>query len=72
MKISTKTLAIAALSLAMVFTTTAKAASHNASLGVVDFKVCVENSKFGKEEQKSFEALKAHMVASLEETEKEL
>lgn len=37
---------------------------------IVNFKTCVENSKIGKQEQASFEALKKQMEAVLEEKEK--
>ncbi|MEI6531383.1 MAG: OmpH family outer membrane protein [Chlamydiota bacterium] len=41
-------------------------------IGVVNFKNCIEKSKMGQAEQKSFEELKTQMGAVLEKTEKEL
>ncbi|MCX6995256.1 MAG: OmpH family outer membrane protein [Chlamydiae bacterium] len=41
-------------------------------IGVVNFKNCIEKSKIGQAEQKSFEELKTQMGAVLEKTEKEL
>lgn len=41
-------------------------------IGVVSFRVCVDESKYGKQEQANFEALKKQMEAILEEKEKEL
>ncbi len=43
-----------------------------AKIGVVDFKVCLENSKLGKLEQGRFEEIKKQMEASIEVKEKEL
>lgn len=42
------------------------------SIGVVNFKSCIEKSKLGQAEQKSFEDLKTQMGTVLEKTEKEL
>ncbi len=49
-------------------------ASANAEtkIGVVDFKKCVEDSKLGKQEQASFEAMKKQMETVVEEKEKVL
>jgi outer membrane protein len=41
-------------------------------MGVVNFKVCVENSKIGKQEQAAFEVVKKKMEDVLEEKEKDL
>lgn len=43
-----------------------------AGLGVVDFKICVENSKMGKKERENFDVLKKKMEGQLEEKEKSL
>ncbi len=50
----------------------AAALPASAKIAIVDFKKCVEQSKFGKQEQGNFEALKKQMEKSLEEKEKEL
>jgi len=42
------------------------------STGIVNFKLCVEESKLGKAEQAAFESLKSQMAAVLEKTEKDL
>lgn len=42
------------------------------TVGVVNFKTCIEKSKLGQAEQKSFEELKTQMGSVLEKTEKEL
>jgi outer membrane protein len=42
------------------------------SIGVVNFSSCVTDSKLGKQEQASFEALKKQMTNLLEENEKQL
>lgn len=44
----------------------------NIKMGVVDFKTCVENSKLGKQEQASFEAMKNQMENVVIEKEKVL
>lgn len=44
----------------------------NPKIGVVDFKICVEESKLGKQEQASFEAMKGQMEKVVEEKEKVL
>ena len=41
-------------------------------VGVVNFKTCVEGSKYGKQEQSNFEALRKQMEAVLVEKEKTL
>jgi outer membrane protein len=48
------------------------AAEAPANIGVVDFGKCVTDSKLGKQEQNSFEALKNQMSGALQETEKQL
>lgn len=42
------------------------------SIGIVNFKKCVEDSKLGKAEQAAFDNLKNQMASILEKTEKEL
>lgn len=42
------------------------------TVGVVNFKACVEQSKLGKKEQTQFEAMKKQMETVLEQKEKEL
>lgn len=42
------------------------------SIGVVNFSNCVTDSKLGKQEQSSFDALKKQMSTLLEDTEKQL
>jgi outer membrane protein len=44
----------------------------NLKIGVVNFKLCVEKSKMGKQEQASFEALKKQMETVFGEKEKAL
>jgi len=48
------------------------AAEHNVKIAVVNFKTCVDQSKFGKEEQSNFEALRKQMENALEDREKVL
>ena len=43
-----------------------------ADFGIVNFGTCIADSKFGKQEQASFEALKKQMSTQLEETEKQM
>lgn len=50
----------------------AAATSAGLSIGIVNFKTCVEQSKYGKQEQSNFEALKKQMETVLEEKEKSL
>lgn len=47
-------------------------AADTSAIGVVNFKNCIEKSKLGQAEQKSFEDLKTQMGSVLEKTEKEL
>lgn len=42
------------------------------NIGIVDFAKCVTDSKPGKQEQSSFEALKNQMTTLLQDTEKQL
>ncbi len=42
------------------------------TMGVVNFGACVTDSKLGKQEQASFDALKKQMTTMLEDTEKQL
>ena len=42
------------------------------TVGVVNFKTCVEQSKIGKQEQSTFESMKKQMESILEEKEKTL
>lgn len=42
------------------------------SIGVVDFDVCITESKFGKQEQTSLENIKTQMMSLLEDTEKQV
>lgn len=52
--------------------TTSAFAAEAPSIGVVNFSNCVTDSKLGKQEQASFEALKNQMSGLLEDTEKQL
>lgn len=52
--------------------TAAFAADAPGGVGVVNFVTCVTDSKVGKQEQSSFEALKKQLVSLLEDTEKQL
>lgn len=47
-------------------------AKAQTKLGVVDFKLCLESSKLGKQEQSRFEDIKKQMESSIEAKEKEL
>lgn len=42
------------------------------SMGIVNFATCITDSKVGKHEQASFEALKKQMATLLEDTEKQM
>lgn len=48
------------------------AASQTPAIGIVNFATCVSDSKYGKQEQSSFEGLKKQMTTLLEDTEKQL
>lgn len=43
-----------------------------AKVGVVNFGTCVTDSKYGKQEQTSFESMKKQMTTLIEDTEKQL
>lgn len=47
-------------------------AAEQAKIGVVNFKMCVEQSQAGKKEQVQFESMKKQMEQVLEEKDKEL
>lgn len=47
-------------------------ATEPSPIGVVNFATCVTDSKVGKQEQASFEALKKQMSSLMEDTEKQL
>lgn len=51
---------------------TAAFSAEAQTIGVVNFATCVSDSKLGKQEQASFEALKKQMSTALEDTEKQL
>ncbi len=63
-------LAIAASSLCLSASLTAAEADKPVKIGVVNFKLAVEDSKAGKLEQGNFENLKKQMETVLEEKEK--
>lgn len=62
----------ALLGLLMPLCASAADASGAAKIGTVNFKLCVEESKLGKQEQASFEAMKKQMENVVEEKEKTL
>src|SRR5579863_6099929 len=47
-------------------------AEPSPNFGIVNFGTCVSDSKLGKQEQASFEALKKQMTTLLEDTDKQL
>ncbi len=49
-----------------------EAAESPANIGVVNFASCITDSKLGKQEQASFEALKKQLSTLLEDTDKQL
>jgi outer membrane protein len=49
-----------------------EAAESPANIGVVNFASCITDSKLGKQEQVSFEALKKQLSTLLEDTDKQL
>lgn len=51
---------------------TSQSPSQSVKVSIVNFKTCVEQSKSGKQEQASFDALKKKMESTLEEKEKTL
>lgn len=68
------------LALTLATATPLLAASHKESpqggklqaVGVVNFQNCIEQSKLGKQEANSFEAMQNQMVGQMESTQKEL
>ncbi len=50
----------------------AAAAPSAPTFGIVNFGTCVSDSKLGKQEQSSFEALRKQMTTLLEDTEKQI
>lgn len=56
----------------MLFVVAAPGYAEEVKIGVVNFKTCLEQSKIGKEEQASFEAMKKQMESILEEKGKVL
>lgn len=52
---------------ALLLTVSSQAIADDLKVGVVNFKTCLEQSKIGKQEQASFEAMKKQMEAILEE-----
>lgn len=52
--------------------TSGVAAESQGNIGIVNFATCITDSKFGKQEQASFEALKKQLSTLLEDTEKQL
>lgn len=67
-----KLLFIMACTLGLATAAHAKAPEGQQSIGVVNFAQCVTESKMGKQEQASFEAMKGQMTKSLEELEKQI
>jgi outer membrane protein len=63
---------IPALVLATALATDAFAAETPSNYGIVNFGICISDSKLGKQEQASFETLKKQMTTLLEDTEKQL
>lgn len=51
---------------------TASAVESSPSVGIVNFTTCASDSKLGKQEQASFEALRKQMTSLLEDTEKQI
>lgn len=60
------------LAAAAILLTQGVHAAGNTQIGVVQFKECFESSKFGKQEQASFEALKKQAEQILQEKEQTL
>ncbi len=56
----------------MVATTGWSASAPAQTAGVVNFATCISDSKYGKQEQASFESLKQQMTSVLENAEKQL
>lgn len=64
-----KYIMLAAISLML---TSAKADESKISFGIVNYEQCINDSKFGKLEQRNFEAVRKQMISKIEDTEKEL
>src|SRR5260221_295820 len=60
------------LSLAASIFIASTPAKSDAKIAVVNFKACIEGSKFGKKEQSRFDEMRKEMEKSLETKEKEL
>jgi outer membrane protein len=67
-----KALSTAALLTTLALCAGVSASEPTASVGIVNFMTCITDSKTGKQEQASFEALKKQMSSLVEETEKQL
>lgn len=67
-----KQLRFIALGLLTIGLLCSASAAAEIKIGVTNFKTCIEQSKLGKQEQGSFEALKKQMESTLEEKEKTL
>ncbi len=67
-----KKLSATALLSTLLLLATAPLAAQDTKFGTVNFKLCVEESKLGKQEQASFEAMKKQMETVVEEKEKAL
>lgn len=65
-------LKLAAIATALFLSSTALAADFQPKIGLINFKKCVEQSKIGKREEASFEAMKKQMESVVEEKEKTL
>lgn len=63
---------IPSLFIAIGLSAAAISAEPPSNFGIVNFGTCVSDSKLGKQEQASFEALKKQMSTLLEDTEKQL
>lgn len=59
-------------SLSLMGSACAAAPEAPSTVGIVNFAQCIADSKLGKQEQTSFEALKKQMSSLLEDTEKQL
>ena len=63
---------LCALIASSAFCLSSVSAAESPSVGVVNFANCITDSKLGKQEQASFEALKKQLTSLLEDTEKQL
>jgi outer membrane protein len=70
MKMKNKVLLAASTLLAL--NASAHTIAKGASFGIVDFSVCIAESKYGKKEQESFESLRNQIQSMLEDAEKQL